>query len=62
MIASSSTFRPIRDLFRPLHAVQHGTEAVVYSNHPKDTAASSYLVIIFGQIASGVHSLLLSTA
>ena len=33
MIASSSTFRPhpgkvIRDLFRQLHAVRHGTEAL----------------------------------
>ena len=38
MIASSSTFRPhlgrdSRDLFRLLHAVRHGTEALVYSNH-----------------------------
>ena len=35
MIASSSTFRPhpgrvIRDLLRQLHAVWHGTEALVY--------------------------------
>ena len=34
MIASSSTFRPhpgrvIRDLFRQLHAVQDGTEAII---------------------------------
>ena len=39
MIASSSTFCPhpgriIRDLFRQLHAVWHGMEALVYSNHP----------------------------
>ena len=60
MIASSSTFRPhpgrvIRDLFRQLHAIRHGTEAVVvYSNHPREAAASSYLAIIFGWIASGV--------
>ena len=43
MIASSSTFRPpsggggvIRDLFRLLHAVRHGTGALVYSNHPRE--------------------------
>ena len=46
MIASSSTFRPhpgrvIRDLFRQLHAIQHDTEAQVYSNHPREAAASS---------------------
>ena len=59
MVASSSTFRPhpervIRDLFRQLHAVRHGTEALVYSNLPREAAASSYLAIIFGRIASGV--------
>ena len=53
MIASSSTFRPhpgkvIRDLFRQLHAVWHGTEALVYSNHPRKAAASSYRAIILG--------------
>ena len=57
MIASSSTFRPrpgrvIRDLFRLLHAVRHGMQALVYSNHPRETAASSYLAIIFGRIDS----------
>ena len=46
MIASSSIFRPqpgmgIRDLFRKLHAIRHGTEALVYSNHPREAAASS---------------------
>ena len=51
IIASSSTFCPhpgrvIRDLFRQLHAVWHGTEAQVYSNHPRETAASSYLAIV----------------
>ena len=56
MIASSSTFRPhpgrvIRDMFRQLHDVWHGTEALVYSNHPMEAAAFSYLAIIFGQIA-----------
>ena len=40
MMASSSTFRPhtgrvIRDLFRLLHAVRHGMEAPVYSNHTR---------------------------
>ena len=58
MIANSSTFCPpsgrvIRDLFRQLHAVWHGTEALVYSNHPRDAAASLYLAMIFGRIASG---------
>ena len=66
MIASSSTFRPhpgkvIRDLFRQLHAVRHGTEALVYSNHPRFAAASSYLAIIFGRIASCVLWFLRST-
>ena len=46
MIASSSTFCPhpgrvIRDPFCQLHAVWHGTEALVYSNHPREAAASS---------------------
>ena len=59
MIASSSTFRPhlgrvIRDLFRQLHAIRHGAEALVYSNHPWEAAAFSYLAIIYGRIASGV--------
>ena len=59
MSASSSTFRPhpgrvIGDLFRQLHAVWHGMEALVYSNHPREAAASSYLAIIFGRIASGL--------
>ena len=59
MIASSSTFRPnpgrdIRDLFRQLHAIWHGTEALVYSNHPREAAAFSYLVIISGLTASVV--------
>ena len=67
MIASSSTFRPhpgrvIRDLLRQLDVVWHGTEALVYSNHPREAAASSYLAIIFGLIASGVPWFLLSTA
>ena len=55
MIASSSTFRPhpgrvIRDLFRQLHAIRHGTEALVYNNHPREAAASSVLAITFGLI------------
>ena len=59
MIASSSTSRTnpgrvIRDLFRQLHAIRHGTKAQVYSNHPREASASSYLTIIFGRIASGV--------
>ena len=67
MIASSNTFRPhpgmvIRDLSRQLHAVRHGTEALVYSNHPREAATSSHLAIIFGQIASGVPWFLRSTA
>ena len=67
MIARSSTFRPhpgrfIRNLFRLLYAVQHGTEALVYINHPRDAAASLYMAIIFGRIASGVPLFLHSTA
>ena len=67
MIASSSTFCPhpgrvIRDLFCQLHAVWHGTEALVYSNHSREAAASSYLAIIFGRIASGVPWFLRSSA
>ena len=59
MIASSNTFHPypgrvISDLFRQLHVLWHGTEAPVYSNHPRGAAASSYLAIIFGRIVSGV--------
>ena len=46
-----STFRPhpgsvIRALSRQLHAIRHGTEALVFSNHPREAAASSYLAII----------------
>ena len=37
--------RVIRDLFRQLHAIPHGTEALVYSNHPREAAASSYLPV-----------------
>ena len=67
MIASISTFCPhpgmvIRDLLRQLHAVWHGTEALVYSNHPREAAASSYLAIILERIASGVPWFLRSTA
>ena len=59
MIASSSTFchhpgRVIMDQFRQLHVVWHGMEALVYSNHPREAAASSYLAIIFGQIVNGI--------
>ena len=35
---------------------------LVYSNHPRAAAASSYLVIIFGRIASGVTWFLRSTS
>ena len=69
MIASSSTFCPhpgrvIRGESgeSQLHAVWHGTEALVYSSYPKEAAASSYLPIIFGRIASGIPWLLRSTA
>ena len=46
LITISSTIRPhpgrvIRDLFRQLHAVWHGTETLVYSYHPSKAAASS---------------------
>ena len=59
MIASSTTFRPhpgrvIRDLFRLLNAVLHCTKVLVYSNHQREAAASSYLAIIFRRYASGV--------
>ena len=70
MIASSGTFLPpsghpgmvIRDRFRQLHAVWHGTEALIYSNHPRKAAASLYLAIIFGWIASGVPWFILTNA
>ena len=59
MTATSSTFRPhpgrvteICSVSRKL--LQHGIEALVYSNHPKETAESTYLAIIFGQIVSDV--------
>ena len=52
--------RVIRDLFRQLHAVWHGTEALVYSSHPIEAAA--YLAIIFGRIAGGLPWLFPSTA
>ena len=53
-----STFHPPSrkgqwDLFRLLHAVMYGTEALVYSNHPREAAASPCLAIIFRRIASG---------
>ena len=46
--------RIIRDLFRLLCDVQHDTEALVYSNYPRETAVSTSLAIIFERIASGV--------
>ena len=42
--------------------LRHCTEALVYSNHPRAAAASSYLAIIFGRIASGLPWFLRSTA
>ena len=47
MITSSSTFCPhpgrvIRNLFRQLHAVWHGMEALVYRNHPGEIISFSY--------------------
>ena len=70
MIASSNIFRPhvgrvIRDLFRQLHAARNVTtvmEPLVYNDRPRGATASSYLVIIFGRIASGVPLFLRSTA
>ena len=52
MTVSSCTCRPhpgrvIRDLFHQLHAIRHGTEALAYSNYPREAAASSYLAIIY---------------
>ena len=49
-------------MFRQLHAVWHGIEALVYNNHPREAAASSYLAIILGRMASGVPWFLRSTA
>ena len=43
--ALSPDITVIRDLFRQLHAVRHGTETLVYSNHPREAAASSYLAL-----------------
>ena len=48
-------------MFRQLHAIRHGTEVLVYSNHTSE-AAGLYLTIIFGRIASGVPWDLRSTA
>ena len=58
MIASSSsTFVPIIwDLFCLSHAVRHQTEALVYNDHPREAAASSYLALIFGRTASGANA------
>ena len=66
MIASSSNFVPhpgwvIRDLFHLLNAVSHHTEALIYSNYPREATASSYLAIIFVRIASGVSWFLCPT-
>ena len=45
-----------------LHVVQHGMEALVYSEYARETAASLCLAIIFEWIASGIPWLLRSTA
>ena len=60
--SGSHTGRVIRDLLRQLHAVWNSTEALVYSNHSRKAAASSYLAIIIGRIASGVPWFIRSTA
>ena len=64
MVVSSSNFCPhlgkvILDLFRLLHAVRHGTEALVYRDYPREAAAPLYLEIFFKWIASGVRTLVL---
>ena len=41
--------------------VQHGTEALVHSNHPRVAAASTNLALIFGRIASMLPWFLCST-
>ena len=53
MIASSSTFRPHLGKVTGI-CLQHGTEALAYSNHPREAAASTSLATIFGRIASAV--------
>ena len=50
-----------RDLFRLSHALQHGKEALVYSNHPREAAPSTSLAMILGRIVSGIPWLLRST-
>ena len=52
IVASSSIPPPhlgrvIMDLFRLLHAVRHGTEALVYSDHQRKAAISTSLAIVF---------------
>ena len=62
MVANSSTFRPPPPpgegywgyMFLLLHAVRHGTEALVYSNLPKEAAAFTCLAVIYRRIASGI--------
>ena len=58
MIASSSTFRPIRGGSQG----SVPSVALVYINHPREAAASTSLAIIFGRIASGVPWFFRSTA
>ena len=50
------------ELFRLLHVLLSDTEALVYSNHPREAAASTCLAIIFGWIASGLPWFLCLTA
>ena len=38
------------NLFRLLHVVLHGTEALVYNSYSMEAAASTYLAIIFGRL------------
>ena len=67
MVASSSTCRThlgrvIRDLSRLLHIAPHGTEALVYSDYPREAAAYTWLAIILWWIARRVACLLCSKA
>ena len=64
VVSGTSTFCPhlVRVNRGLLHAVRHGTEALIYSHYPREAAASSYLAIIFGRIASGIPWFLHSTA
>ena len=59
MVASKSTFRTHlgrvnRGLSHMLHAARHATDSLVYSDYLREASASMCLVIISGQIATGV--------